>query len=256
MKSCFIVFEGIDGSGKTAQSKKLFEKLKKDNYKIIQTKEPTTQRPIGRLIRSILYNSETVTEEALALLFAADRADHTKRKIIPALNEGAVVISDRYVYSSYAYQAKGMDIELDLKWIKIINRYAQTPDIVVFLDTPPSVGLERLQKGQKRIQDDSYFEDLIKQEKIRSIYYKALNLERKVKNLWEFVTNIKTQRMQKYTIVMSDSAIVLRIEGTLPIKEIHNIIYNYITPYLEKKQVPKIEKNKLENKDLLKVFSN
>jgi len=256
MKGCFIVFEGIDGSGKTVQSKKLFEKLKKINYKVIPTKEPTTQRPIGKLIRSILYNSETVTEEALALLFAADRADHTKRKIIPALNEGAVVISDRYVYSSYAYQAKGMDIELDLKWIKIINRYAQTPNIVVFLDIPPSVGLERLQKGQKRIQDDSYFEDLIKQEKIRSIYHKVLNLERKVKDLWEFETKIKTQRTQKYEIVMSDSAIVLRVDGTLPINEVHNIIYNYITSYLEKKQVPKMEKNKLEHKDLLKVFSN
>jgi len=255
MKGCFIVFEGIDGSGKTIQVYKLVEKLKKEDYKIVLTKEPTTQRPIGKLIRSILYNSEIVTEEALALLFAADRADHTKKKIIPALNAGAIVVSDRYVYSSYAYQAKGMDIEIDLKWIKTINRYAKTPDIVVFLDTPPSVSLERLRKGQKRIQDDSYFEDLIKQEKIRSIYYKVLNLERKIKNLWEFETSIKTQKNQKYEIIISDNTKVLRIDGTISINEIHKIIYDYVKTFLEEKHVLKIDKNKLEHRELLEIFS-
>jgi len=255
MKGCFIVFEGIDGSGKTVQFLELAKKLRKDNYNVVLTKEPTTQRPIGKLIRSILYNNDKVADEALALLFAADRADHTKEKIIPALNEGVVVLSDRYVYSSYAYQAKGMKTELDLNWIKIINKFAKIPDIVVFLDIPPEVGLNRLQKGQKRIQDDAYFEDLIKQEKIRSIYYKVLNLERKVKDLWEFENIKKIQKNDKYEVVVSEGAQVLRIDGTLSISEIHDIIYEYIKLYLEKNQITKMEKNTYQYKKLLKVFS-
>lgn len=250
-RGVFIVFEGIDGAGKSIQFKTLAKKLKSENYPVVMTKEPTTQRPIGKLIRSILYNSVKATDEAVALLFAADRADHTKEKIIPALNEGAVVLSDRYVYSSYAYQSKGMDSELDLNWLKTINKFAKIPDIVVFLDIPPEVGLNR---GQKRIQDDSYFEDLIKQEKIRSVYYKVLNLEKKIKDLWEFEKVEKIQKNENYETVISEGARVLKIKGTLEIDKIHDIIYEYVKSYLEEKNIQKIEKNTYKHKKLTKIF--
>jgi dTMP kinase len=254
MKGCFIVFEGIDGAGKTVQFKELAKKLKKENYEVVLTKEPTTQRPIGKLIRHVLYNSEVVTDEALALLFAADRADHTFDKIKPALAEGAVVLSDRYVYSSYAYQGKGMDSELDLKWIKTINKYIQIPDIVVFLDIPPEIGMNRLQQGQKRIQDDTYFEDIIKQEKIRSIYYKVLNLERKVKDLWEYEDNNNKINKEEYETAIAEGALVLRIDGTLSINKIFKIIYGYIISYLEKNEISKIEKNTYKIKELTNII--
>ena len=245
MKGCFIVFEGIDGAGKGVQVTELAKKLRKAKYKLKTTKEPTHNRPIGKLIHKILYNSETVPDEALALLFAADRADHIKHKIVPALNSGAVVLSDRYVYSSYAYQTKGMDTEIDLEWIKTINKVMIEPDVVIFLDIPPEVGLNRLQKGQKRIRDDSYFEELYKQEQIRSMYYKVLNLEGMGNNLWEFSEKRIRKNEKKIKVTRLNGTSVLRIDGTLPIKDIEKIIYNYVKKYLEVNKTPKLVKNKI-----------
>ena len=250
MRGCFIVFEGIDGAGKTVQFYELAKNLQNNNYKVVLTREPTTNRPIGKLIRKILYNDEKVSDEALALLFAADRADHTKGKILPALKEGSVVLSDRYIYSSFAYQGRGMKTELNLKWLRTINRYAVPPDIVIFLDIPPDIGLNRLQQGQKRIQDDSYFEDLIKQEKIRSIYYKVLNLERNVLDLWEFEGTKKINKNNKMELIRINGTQVLRIDGTQSIDEIQKNIFKYVTNFLEKKHVSKIVRNKLTTKEL------
>lgn len=256
MKGCFIVFEGIDGAGKGVQVAELAKKLQKDKYKLETTREPTHNRPIGKLLRKILYNSETVSDEALALLFAADRTDHTKNKIAPALNSGAVVLSDRYVYSSYAYQSKGMDTEINLEWIKTINKFMIKPDIVIFLDIPPEEGLNRLQTGQKRIQDDSYFEDLHKQEQIRSMYYKILNLENMVKNLWEFRYKTKRKNEEKINVARLNGTIVLRIDGMLPVKDIQKIIYNYVKKYLGINKTPKLVKNKISPQDLSRFIKS
>jgi len=151
-QGCFIVFEGIDGSGKSEQYGRLTERLKKD-YDVLATAEPTKGMPIGNLIRQVLYGNEETSEESLALLFAADRVDHTEKKIKPALEDGKVVISDRYVYSSLAYQSRGMNKELDLDWVKTINRYALEPDVVIFLDITPEEGQKRLANGQIRVKD-------------------------------------------------------------------------------------------------------
>ena len=256
MKGCFVVFEGIDRAGKGVQLTELGKKLQAENYKVVLTKEPTTNRPIGRLIRNVLYKDVKVSDEALALLFAADRADHTKGKIIPALKKGAVVLSDRYVYSSLAYQGKGMSIFLNLEWLKIINRYAISPDIVVFLDIPPEVGLIRHKEGQQRVQDDAYFEDLIKQEKIRSVYYKILNLERTVKDLWEFQENKKKKKNKKIEVIKLNDTQVLRINGTLAKEEIHKEVYKFVKNYLEEKQVPLIKKIKPKAYKLIQFTNN
>lgn len=243
MKGCFIVFEGIDGAGKTCQFNKLGERLQKEDYNIVLTKEPTSNRVIGKLIRNILYKDVKVSDEALALLFAADRVDHTKNVISPALKKGSVVLSDRYIHSSLAYQCKGMKTQLDLKWLKTINRFAISPDIVVFLDIPPEEGLKRLQKGQVRVQDDGYFRDIIKQEKIRSAYYKVLNFKRKEKDLMEFQEYRKKDRNQKMMIFRLKETYILRIDGMLPEEEITKLLFDFIKKYLEKKHIPKIKKN-------------
>ena len=237
MKGCFIVFEGIDGSGKSTQFDGLGKKLKKDDYNVVLTREPTHNRPIGQLIRKILYNHTSVSEEALALLFAADRTDHTIKKIKPALQRNEIVLSDRYVYSSFAYQGKGMDIELNVDWLKIINRYAIHPDLVIFLDIPPQVGLERIQKVQQRVQDDKYFEDLIKQQKIRSVYYNLFKVDRTTPDLWEYHKDNKERGKGKGNLIKLNGTQVLVVEGTLPKEEIINDIYEVVKMLLKEKKI-------------------
>jgi dTMP kinase len=174
-KGVFIVFEGIEGSGKTTASKKLAECLTGNKYKVMWTREPNTSSRIGSLIENILLGKVTVAEEAIPLLFAADRADHTKRIISPAIEKGYVVISDRYLHSSLAYQQSGMETTFGREWLEEINKYSIKPDLVIFLDISPEEGLSRIGKWQ-RIHDDKFFEDVETQKQIRNAYHEILNL--------------------------------------------------------------------------------
>ncbi|MEM3622168.1 MAG: dTMP kinase [Candidatus Bathyarchaeia archaeon] len=160
-KGCFICVEGLDGCGKTTQTKLLVRKLRKVGYAAVYTAEPSSGK-IGRFIRKYcLHGEKRVSAIVEALLFAADRFEHVKDKIIPALNEGKVVVSDRYVYSSLAYQGAA---GLDLKWIKEINQHAIRPDLAIFIDVEPDIAIKRL-KSKK-----SVMEDLETQKKVRSVY--------------------------------------------------------------------------------------
>jgi dTMP kinase len=137
-KGLFIVIEGIDGSGKGAQSKLLYNWLKKSGFDITLTREPT-YTVLGEVIREAL-KYETIKPEALALLFAADRAVHLE-EIEKKTMDGKIVISDRYYYSSIAYQgAQGVD----KKWLNEINKFSFDPDLIIYLDVSPDVGLERI----------------------------------------------------------------------------------------------------------------
>ena len=138
MKGSLIVFEGTEGSGKTIQATLLKEWLEKKDYRVIYTREPT-HNTIGSLINKILEREVVLAEEAIPLLFAADRADHTVRHIIPELKKGLVVVCDRYIFSSLAYQSGGMKGLYSLKRLKEINKYALKPDLTFFLDINPEV---------------------------------------------------------------------------------------------------------------------
>jgi dTMP kinase len=232
-KGCFIVFEGIDGSGKSEQYRRLARNLEKKRYPVVQTKEPTVDLPVGKLIRSILYQEQQVAEEALALLFAADRVDHTEKKIKPALEQGSVVVSDRYVYSSLAYQSGGMKKELGLEWVRAINAYAVMPDMVVFLDITPDVGQSRLANGQVRVKDHTYFESLSQQEKIRSAYYKVFNFGNV--SLTQYIGAGKEEARVQVSRV--DDTIVLRVDGTLSMEEIEKIVLKHVLKALKEKCV-------------------
>ncbi|MFH2110920.1 MAG: dTMP kinase [Candidatus Bathyarchaeota archaeon] len=223
-KGCFIVFEGIDGSGKSEQYRRLTRNLEKKKYPVVQTKEPTVDLPVGKLIRSILYQEQQVAEEALALLFAADRVDHTEKKIKPALEQGSVVVSDRYVYSSLAYQSGGMKKELSLEWVREINSHALMPDIVVFLDITPEVGQSRLANGQVRVKDHTYFESLSQQERIRSAYYKVFNFGNV--SLTKFTGAEKGE--DRVLLSRIEDTVVLRVDGTLPVEEIEKIVLKHV----------------------------
>ena len=229
-RGCFIVIEGIDGSGKSEQFQRLTKRLKKRGYKLVATREPTKVYPVGRLIEKVLREEEQVSEEALALLFAADRADHTERKIKPALEVGAVVVSDRYVHSSLAYQSRGMGKELDLEWIKMINRYALEPDAVIFLDISPEVGQARLSNGQVRIKDHSYFENISQQERIRKVYLEVLNL------------NDSPLGSKKVVVSQTGGTKVYRVNGALSFDEVEKIVWRQVLGLLKEMKIEPSEK--------------
>ena len=159
-KGVFICIEGLDGSGKSTQAKMLTKKLSK-TYNVIYTAEPS-QGKIGRFIRQrCLYEEKRLPTTVEALLFAADRIEHVQNIVAPALEEGKLVVSDRYVYSSLAYQGSA---GLSLDWIEAINANALKPDLCLFIDVEPKVVLERLKRKK------SVMETLETQEKVREIY--------------------------------------------------------------------------------------
>ena len=147
-KGKLIVLEGIDGSGTSTQAKLLYEALQKRNYPVELTSEPS-DGAIGNLIRDYLKGEQVFSERnlgahSLALLFAADRLDHLGSRILPWLMRGKVVVSDRYLLSSLAYQS----LDCDLEWIKIINREAPPPDLTILLDLPVEISLKRVSQRQ------------------------------------------------------------------------------------------------------------
>lgn len=159
-KGIFVCIEGLDGSGKSTQARFLAERLQK-THKVVLTIEPSHGR-IGSFIRnSYLYGEKRLPSTVEALLFAADRVDHVQNEITPALEAGTVVISDRYLYSSLAYQgAAGLSME----WIKKINAYAVRPDLALFLDVDLETVMRRL-KPRK-----SLMENLETQKKVYGFY--------------------------------------------------------------------------------------
>ncbi|MEM2341185.1 MAG: dTMP kinase [Candidatus Bathyarchaeia archaeon] len=162
-RGLLICIEGLDKSGKTTQSRLLVESLRNKGFDAVYTTEPSNGE-IGRFIRRyILQRRERVSISVEALLFAADRIDHVEREIKPLLNDGKIVVSDRYVYSSLAYQgAAGLDVE----WIKEINKMVPRPDLAIYLEVPIEVIMERLKKKRVR----SVMESLEVQEKVRDVY--------------------------------------------------------------------------------------
>lgn len=145
MKSFFISFEGLEGSGKSTQVGLLGSKLKEEGKEIVVTREPGGTR-IGELIRNITHSRENVdlTAVAEAYLMAASRAQHVREIIKPALESGKIVIADRYIDSSLAYQGYGR--ELGVETIEQLNNLAlevMMPNLTFFLDIPPEIGFSR-----------------------------------------------------------------------------------------------------------------
>ncbi len=145
MKGKFITFEGCDGCGKSTQLKKLSEYLTKKGIPHVFTREPGGGK-ISEAIREILLNGKNaeMTDECEALLYAAARVQHLHDKVAPALAEGKLVICDRYVDSSLAYQAYARG--LGEEFIRKINAYAlenYLPDSTVFIDLTPADAFRR-----------------------------------------------------------------------------------------------------------------
>ena len=151
-QGALIVIEGIDGSGSTTQSELLLAWLQGAGVPATLTSEPS-KGSIGGALRAHLGRQvELSGPEAEALAFAADRMDHVASEIVPALERGVTVVTDRYYLSSLAYQA----LSCDLAWLREINRFAIRPDLTVFLSVPVDVGMARFsgRAARERFEED------------------------------------------------------------------------------------------------------
>jgi dTMP kinase len=165
-KGFLIVFEGIDGTGKTTMSRRLASWLNENGHPAVWLKEPT-DGPYGRKIRGLAAEGRhTVTPEQELELFIMDRIDNCRDNILPALEKGSCVVLDRYYFSSAAYQgALGLDPETILKRNEEV---AVTPDLVILMDIPVRSGLDRISRNRGSGHD--HFEGETYLEKVRWIF--------------------------------------------------------------------------------------
>jgi dTMP kinase len=148
----FIVIEGIDGSGSTTMTRRLAAEITASGNEPLVTQEPSPG-PVGKFIRDVLQHRIVVARDGgagapdwttMALLFAADRADHTERVVEPALAQGRVVLSDRYTLSGLAYQSlTAPEGSADLAWLRELNRRALVASLVIVVDVRAEVAAER-----------------------------------------------------------------------------------------------------------------
>ena len=151
MKGLFIVFEGPDGCGKSTQIRFLAEYLEEQGIGVVQTREPGGS-PIAEKIREVVLSRENEGMAAMteALLYAAARAEHVRKVIAPAIEGGKVVLCDRFVDSSIAYQGYGRALGAKTVWR--INESAVDgfmPDVTVFLNVPPERAFERMNENKE-----------------------------------------------------------------------------------------------------------
>lgn len=181
-KNLFIALEGIDGSGKSTQTKLLTEKLSSQGHKVYSTFEPTDNQ-IGKLIRDILKGNAKADHRIIAGLFVADRLDHLLNEdygIVKKLDEGFTVITDRYCFSSYAYQGTHMNMD----WVIQANSMSAAilrPDINIFIDVSPEISMQRLHANRDNIE---LFETLDNLKQVRAKYMEAFDKLKAVENIF------------------------------------------------------------------------
>ena len=178
-KGFFIVLEGGEGTGKSTVAHFLEEELKKDGYPTFFTREPGGNGSlVAEKIRSIILDkSNNVLPLTEAYLFAASRAQHVLEIILPHLKNNEIVICDRFVYSSYAYQGGGRNLGIDR--IKTINSFAiekVKPDLVLLFDLDPKIGLQRKRQNRQDF-DRLDNEDLEFHYRVRNAYLKLAEEE-------------------------------------------------------------------------------
>jgi len=163
---CLIVFEGIDGSGKSTQCARLADKLRNEGWDVVRLQEPTAG-PFGRKIRELAANGrDGVTPEEELQLFIEDRKENVQNNILPAMERGAVVVMDRYYYSTIAYQgARG----LNPAYIRAENeKFAPPADLLLYLHIPVEMVTGRIEGSRKGTLD--HFEKGPYLQKVKAIF--------------------------------------------------------------------------------------
>lgn len=167
----FVVFDGIDGCGKSTQSRKLYNYLLSKGEKTFLTKEPGGTE-VGEVLRGILiskkFHTEPVTE---MLLYSADRLEHQKKIVIPKLDDNFTVISDRYISSTYAYQIFGR--KLDISVLNFLEKItvSRHPDYIFIIDIDPAIAVER---SLRRLERDNKLSTEGKFESLPESFYKEV----------------------------------------------------------------------------------
>ncbi len=195
-KGLFITFEGGDGAGKSTLIDELYSYLVGCRRNVIQTRAPGGT-PVGAKIRQLLLHTHDgpIGERCELLLFLADRAQHVEELIRPALQEGKIVLCDRFNDSTVAYQAQGRG--LTAEWVDALCRFAcddLKPDLTFYLDLDPSVGLERVKKAgvaKDRIESETLqfhqsirraFQEIVQKEPKRCILIDASHTKEEIFN--------------------------------------------------------------------------
>jgi dTMP kinase len=164
----FFVVEGADAVGSTTQARLLVDRLVDTGRACVLTAEPS-RGPIGILIRQVLKGDtdRTHLHRELALLFAADRLDHIRREVEPALADGIDVVSDRYLLSSLVYQS----LDLPLTWVQSVNHHAPPADHTVLVTLPVALAQQRLRDRAATQQTPAeLFDDVEVQERVHARY--------------------------------------------------------------------------------------
>jgi dTMP kinase len=203
----FIVFEGLDGSGTSTQVARLREHLMALGMEVEVTEEPSSG-PLGVIIRQALSGRLDLDMYALALAFAADRVDHlynNQNGVLKSLKQKRIVISDRYVLSSLAYQ--GIEID-DREWLIEINSKIIKPDLTIFIDTP-------VEECTRRIAERSLHYEL---------FHSVEKLSRVRENYLEAISRIP------------DHDDIITFDGNRPIGELHEAIFQHVLKALKDKK--------------------
>ena len=172
-KGKFIVFEGIDGAGKTTQIQLLAKRLTESGVDVDVSAEPTTNES-GKALRRALSGQEKKSYCEMAAMFVLDRIGHNA-EISKLVAEGKTVISDRYYYSSLAYQGKATDYD----WVRAMNINCpeiRRPDVCIYLDLTPEESLKRISNGRESVE---IYENLEKLTDVRASFYYAIEDLRK-----------------------------------------------------------------------------
>ena len=201
----FIVFEGIDGTGKSTQLHLLAEKLRSLGYAVVATREPTNGT-YGQKIRELFIDRGAVSREEELELFIADRDQHVQEVIAPALADGCVVLCDRYYLSTVAYQgANGLDPDLILKK----NEDFPVPDLAIILEMEAAQGIHRIQN--QRNEHPNTFEEEANLQKVATIF---------------------AAMQQDY---------IKRIKGSDSIENVQRLVFEAVAKVLDKKTTQGVE---------------
>lgn len=168
-KGKFIVFEGLDGSGKTTQMQMLANRMQAEGLggRVYLTREPSDGE-VGRLIRAALRGETPLEENTMALLFAADRMEHIQKEVLPRINAGETVLCDRYYFSNFAYQSGAIPLETLLQYNAAAMQLLR-PNATLYLDLTPEACVRRMAKREK----SERYEELEILQRVRGAYMEA-----------------------------------------------------------------------------------